>query len=68
MRPHPIDPVSAALGVIVAALGVLVALGGTDSIATGWWVALGALVLGVGLVPWTRNRTTQPDTAQPPIS
>ena len=68
MRPHPIDTVSAALGLIAVALGVLVALDRTDSIATGGWLALGALVVGVGLVPWTRDRRTPPDVPQPPIS
>ena len=56
MRSHPFDPVSAALGLVAGAIGALVALGGTDSIDTGWWLALGALVLGLGLVPWTRGR------------
>ena len=56
MRPHSFDPVSAALGLIAVTIGALVAFGGTDSIDTGWWIALGALVLGLGLVPWTRGR------------
>jgi hypothetical protein len=56
MRSHPFDPVSAALGLVAGAIGALVALGGTDSIDVGWWLALGALVLGLGLVPWTRGR------------
>ena len=56
MRSHPFDPVSAALGLVAGAIGALVALGGTDSIDTGWWLALGALVLGLGLVPWTQGR------------
>ena len=56
MRPHSFDPVSAALGLVAGAIGALVALDGTGSIDTGWWLALGALVLGLGLVPWTRGR------------
>ena len=56
MRSHPFDPVSAALGLVAGAIGALVALGGTDSIDTGWWLALGALVIGLGLVPWARER------------
>ena len=56
MRSHPFDPVSAALGLIVVAIGAVVAFDGTDSIDTGWWLALGALVLGLGLIPWTRSR------------
>jgi hypothetical protein len=56
MRSHPFDALSGALGVIVAVIGALVAFDGTDSVDTGWWLALGALVVGVGLVPWTRTR------------
>ena len=66
MRAHRFDPVSAALGVIATALGALVALDGTDSIDTGWWLALGALVLGLGLVPWRRAR--QPSAEDEPDS
>jgi hypothetical protein len=71
MRSHPFDAVSAALGLIAAAIGALVAFGGTDSIDTGWWLAVGALVLGVGIVPWTRSRRpavdgdADPTTAEP---
>ena len=56
MRSHPFDAVSAALGLIVAAIGAVVAFDGTAAIDTGWWLALGALVLGLGLIPWTRRR------------
>ncbi len=60
MRSHPFDAFSGALGLIVAGLGALVAFDATDSIDTGWWLALGALVIGVGLVPWTRSRHSPP--------
>jgi hypothetical protein len=56
MRSHAFDPLSAALGLIAVAIGAVVAFDGTDSVDTGWWLALGALVLGLGLVPWTRPR------------
>jgi hypothetical protein len=61
MRSHPFDPVSAALGLIVAATGAVVAVDGTDAIDTGWWLALGALVLGLGMIPWTRTRRPDGD-------
>jgi sulfite exporter TauE/SafE len=61
MRPHPFDAVSAALGLIVAGIGAFVAFGGTDSFDSGWLLALGALVLGLGLVPWTRGRRRDHD-------
>lgn len=69
MRPHVFDAVSAALGLIVVATGAVVALDGTDAIDTGWWLALGALVLGLGLIPWTRTRRADGDadpTSEPP--
>jgi hypothetical protein len=61
MRSHPFDAVSAALGLVACAIGVLVAFDGTDSIDTGWWLALGALVVGLGLVPWTRGQPSAAD-------
>ncbi|HEX4982387.1 MAG TPA: hypothetical protein VFV63_11835 [Ilumatobacteraceae bacterium] len=63
MRSHPFDALSCALGLVIAGIGALVAFDGTDSIDTGWWLALGALVIGVGLVPWTRSR--RPTTDDP---
>ena len=61
MRSHPFDAVSAAHGLVAGAIGALVAFDATDSIDTGWWLALGALVIGVGLVPWTRGRRSDHD-------
>ena len=61
MRSHHFDPVSAALGLIIGTIGAVVAVDGTDSIDTGWWLALGALVLGLGLIPWTRSRRSDGD-------
>jgi hypothetical protein len=58
MRRHSFDPMSAALGVLSGALGILVASAGLDSIGAdaGVWVAVGVLILGAGLIPWTRYR------------
>ena len=66
MRPHPFDAVSAALGLLVVATGAVVAFDGTDAIDTGWWLALGALVLGLGLIPWMRTRRPEGDTDPTP--
>jgi hypothetical protein len=62
MDAHRIDALSAALAVIAVAGGLLVAVDGVDSIDRGWWLALGALALGLGLVPWSRSwRATDAD-------
>lgn len=61
MRSHPFDAVSGALGLIAVAIGALVAFNGIHSIDTGWWIAVGALVLGLGLVPWTWSRRSTSD-------
>ena len=56
MQRHPIDPASAALGVLGVVLGILVAtrsLGGFDS-SGGWWLAGAAVVVGVALLPWSQ--------------
>ena len=65
MRSHPFDTVAAAFGLIVVAVGAVVAFDGTAAIDTGWWLALGALVLGLGLIPWTRSR--RPDGDPDPV-
>ena len=66
MEHHPVDPVSGALGVIVITMGVLVrtdAIGALDRNG-GWWFALVALIVGVGLIPW--NRRDVPAAADEP--
>ncbi len=61
MQPHRFDALSAALGVLcLAAAGAVAtnALLTTDTYLAGWWFALGALVLGLGLLPWPSRRDT----------
>ena len=60
MRRHRFDPLSAALGVIAVALGLLVAAAEIDSLGAdaGIWLAAGVLVVGLGLIPWTRRPPT----------
>ncbi len=58
MQRHPIDPVSAVLGVLAGVLGVLVAtrsFGGFGTVG-GWWLAGAAAVVGVALLPWNARR------------
>jgi hypothetical protein len=55
---HPIDTLSAALGAVTVTAGILVM---TDTLHRidddgGWWVAVAALVVGLGLIPWNRAR------------
>jgi hypothetical protein len=66
VHPHRFDALSAALGVLcLAAAGAVAtnALLTTDSYLAGWWVAVGALVLGLGLLPWPGRRAPSPDAA-----
>ena len=58
MHRHPIDTLSAALGAVTVTAGILVM---TDTLHridddSGWWVAVAALVVGLGLIPWNRAR------------
>lgn len=54
MQRHPVDPVSAALGLLAVAVGVLVAAGELDGFDDrgGWWLAIAAVIVGVAIVPW----------------
>jgi hypothetical protein len=59
VQRHPIDPVSAALGVLAVALGVLVmarGLGDSD-VSGGWWLAAAAIVVALAIVPWRGVRS-----------
>ena len=53
---HPIDPLSAVLGVVTITVGILVMTDTWHRIDDdgGWWFAVGALVVGLGLIPWNR--------------
>ena len=64
MHRHRFDAFSAALGVIACALGVLVAAAEIDSLGTGLWLALGVLIAGLGLIPWTRQSTPHDESRQ----
>ena len=58
MHRHAIDTVSAALGAVSVGAGVLVMTDTLDRIdgESGWWLAVAALVIGLGLIPWNRGR------------
>ncbi len=56
MRRHPVDPVSAVLGLVAIAVGVAVMAGSSFDLAPGWIVAVVALMAGVALVPWEAMR------------
>lgn len=70
MRPHRFDPISGSLGLVAVTAGILVTVDAVRSIDAGWWLAVGALVIGLGLVPWTRPQTPvdegQPGNDAPP--
>lgn len=64
MKRHSFDPLSAALGITAVAVGLLIALAEIDDLEAdgGLWLAIGALILGLGLIPWVRQRTSsEPD-------
>ena len=68
MRRHVFDPLSAALGVLAVALGVLVASAQLDELGSdaGAWIIAGVLVVGLGLLPWSRWRArSDPADEQP---
>ena len=69
MARHPFDFLSAALGVVAVGLGVLVSTASIDRVDTdlGWWFALAALVLGLGLIPWNRRRSTDDGSGAHPL-
>jgi hypothetical protein len=60
---HPIDPVSAALGIVTALLALAVTTSQLPDLVGGgpWWIAAAALALGVGLIPWSGISRRQPE-------
>jgi hypothetical protein len=62
MRRHPLDPVSAALGILTVTVGLLVMFGESVGIDTsgGWWIAVAAVLVGIAIIPW-RLRPGTPD-------
>jgi hypothetical protein len=63
MTAHRFDPLSAVLGIVAIVTGVLVVLGDTNPLSSdfGPWIAIGALAIGIALLPW-RRRQRDPST------
>jgi hypothetical protein len=59
MRRHPFRPLDAVLGLVVVLLGVLVAVFGFEDVDDDnvvMWCAIGAVVIGLALIPWPRRQ------------
>lgn len=58
MTAHRFDPLSAVLGIVAIVTGALVMLGDTNPLSSnfGPWIAIGALAIGIALLPWGRRR------------
>jgi hypothetical protein len=68
MRPHPFRPFDVVLGLGVVIVGVLVAtfgFEGLDPSAAFVWLAIGAAVLGLSLLPWPHRRPSGPEASSP---
>jgi hypothetical protein len=58
MRRHPFRPLDAVLGLAVVLLGILVAVFGFEDVEDDnvvVWCAIGAVVIGLALIPWPRH-------------
>jgi hypothetical protein len=57
MRRHPFDPVSAALGILSLVAGLVVLFGEAADVDTrgGGWIAVGAVLVGLAIIPWRRQ-------------
>ena len=59
MRPHPFRPFDVVLGIAVAIVGVIVAtfgFEGLDEDNVFVWLAIGAGIVGLSLLPWPHRR------------
>jgi hypothetical protein len=72
MRRHPFRPLDAVLGLAVVLLGVLVAVFGFEDVDEDnvvMWCAIGAVVIGLALIPWPRRGDSSavelPDESSP---
>lgn len=57
MPRHPFQPLAAAVGVVLVALGLVVAMSCVERLHESpvVWFAAAAVVLGLGMIPWTRR-------------
>ena len=68
---HPFQPLDAVLGAVLVAVGVLVAMFGFEGVDDNVfvWVAIGAVLAGIALIPWPRPRGRRaraiPDESSP---
>jgi hypothetical protein len=62
VRPHRFRPFDVVLGIAVAIVGVLVAMFGFEGLDEDnvfVWLAIGAGVLGLSLLPWPHRRSAR---------
>ncbi len=66
MNAHRFDPLSALFAMVAVAAGIVVIAGAgdvVDSTASGTWIAVAALAIGMLLLPWGRRH--RPVEARP---
>jgi hypothetical protein len=70
VRPHPFRPLDAVLGVTVVAVGVLVAVFGFENLDEDnvfVWLAIGAGLVGLSLLPWPHRKAPDPEPQSAPL-
>jgi hypothetical protein len=70
VRPHPFRPLDAVLGVTVVAVGILVAVFGFENLDEDnvfVWLAIGAGLVGLSLLPWPHRRSAEPEPQSPAL-